>query len=346
MSIRSPFSSSFASLCLLLSWQFAAAQAPHETDVQKHVEALIETARQLSDIRSPTSSPFRLSATFTFAGDALETLSGAYTEVWVSKSQWRREIDVGTSQQIEVAASAKYWIIDKPEDFTEKAKQLPALMDVVPGGLTKLEFESVSDRNEENIEALCAVTKMGSRHERHAYCFEKKTGALVEAVSPKIRPNNVVDYGCNFGAFKKFGDHWFPHEMACFEDRHKVIEAKVTDIVAEPSPDSNLFASPAGAIELGLCFDMATLPVGELTPPPIRPLGTPPELNAARVKLAIVIDAKGRTQNVRLLQAGHKALDQAAIDAVSGWRFRPATCNGVPMATRINVEVPFRTLFR
>ena len=35
-------------------------------------------------------------------------------------------------------------------------------------------------------------------------------------------------------------------------------------------------------------------------------------------------------------------LDQAAIDAVQTWRFRPAAKNGTPVPVQINVEVNFR----
>jgi protein TonB len=35
-------------------------------------------------------------------------------------------------------------------------------------------------------------------------------------------------------------------------------------------------------------------------------------------------------------------LDEKAIEAVSQWRFQPATLNGQPVAVQINVEVSFR----
>jgi TonB family protein len=35
-------------------------------------------------------------------------------------------------------------------------------------------------------------------------------------------------------------------------------------------------------------------------------------------------------------------LDEKAIEAVNRWRFRPATLNGLPVATQIAVEVNFR----
>jgi TonB family protein len=35
-------------------------------------------------------------------------------------------------------------------------------------------------------------------------------------------------------------------------------------------------------------------------------------------------------------------LDEKAIEAVSTWRFQPATHNGQPVAVEVNVEVSFR----
>jgi len=47
-------------------------------------------------------------------------------------------------------------------------------------------------------------------------------------------------------------------------------------------------------------------------------------------------------QDVSVVRSKDKALDSAAINAVRRWKFRPATCNGSPVATQINVEVVFR----
>lgn len=344
MSRRLLFLLSVAFFGVSLSAHRALAQAPHETAVQKRAEALIGAARQLSDIRSSASAPFRLSATFTFVADTLETVNGTYTEVWISKSQWRRAIDIGASQQIEVASSGKLWILDKPEDFPEKAKLVVGMMRVVPGGLEKLDFESIAEHAGENPPTVCAISKEGSAHEKHAYCFEKKSGALLEAVSPRMHSTRVSDYACDYGMFKKFGDYWFPREMACFEDRHRMVDAKVVDLVAENKPDPDLFAPPTGAVELDFCPDTETPAVAKSTTLPIQPFGIRDEPDSIRVPIAMVIDTKGRTQKLRLLHPGQGVLDKEAMAAVRRWRFKPATCNGTPMTTQMDVDVPFQRI--
>lgn len=59
------------------------------------------------------------------------------------------------------------------------------------------------------------------------------------------------------------------------------------------------------------------------------------------VQLLVVVGSDGRTHDIQVAQALGMGLDQKAIEAVSQWRFKPATLNGRPVATRIMVEVQF-----
>ncbi len=59
------------------------------------------------------------------------------------------------------------------------------------------------------------------------------------------------------------------------------------------------------------------------------------------VTVQYVVDKKGRTQDVRIIQSVPKGVfDQAAADAIRRWRYRPAQYHGQP------IEVPVRTLIR
>jgi TonB family protein len=344
MSSRTAFVRSIAFLSITFSCHHVFAQSPPEADTQKHAEALIEAARQLSDIRTPGASPFRLNATFTFVGDDLGTVNGTYTEVWVSKSQWRREINVDKSQQIEVANSGKLWVVDKPEDFPDKAKQITGMMGIFSDAWEKLEFASIADHADKNPPTLCAITKAGPRHEKHTLCFEKNSGGLIEFFSPRIRPTNVVEYACGFGMFKQFRNHLFPREIACFEDRHRVIDAKVVDLVDEPKPDLALFEPLPGAIELGLCNGKVIAVAGAYTPTPVLPFGLSPELYPTIIRATVVVDTKGRPQNIRLSQTKDKLLNESALKTLREWRFKPATCDGTPMATQVDIDTGFLRL--
>ena len=59
------------------------------------------------------------------------------------------------------------------------------------------------------------------------------------------------------------------------------------------------------------------------------------------VILLVVVGKDGRTYDIRVTQSLGMGLDEKAIEAVSQWRFKPATLNGQPVATQIAVELDF-----
>jgi len=60
------------------------------------------------------------------------------------------------------------------------------------------------------------------------------------------------------------------------------------------------------------------------------------------VILEAIIDKEGYVQNVKVLKSLPMGLDQAAVEAVRTWRFRPATLNGRPVDVYYNLTVNFR----
>jgi hypothetical protein len=81
-------------------------------DEQSTAQALLQRARDLSDIRSPSAPAFQLKATFTVVTRDLATLEGTYTEIWVSNTQWRRETVAEASRRVEVGQSTRHWLLN------------------------------------------------------------------------------------------------------------------------------------------------------------------------------------------------------------------------------------------
>lgn len=59
------------------------------------------------------------------------------------------------------------------------------------------------------------------------------------------------------------------------------------------------------------------------------------------VMLWAVIDEKGLPRTIKVVQCLGAGLDEAAVEAVSHWRFAPATKDGQPVAVQLNIEVTF-----
>jgi len=299
-------------------------------------------ARYLSDIRTKSAPAFRLKATFSFTGKDLESAQGTYTEIWISGEQWRRETVVNAFHRIEVGTPNRIWRLDNSTNLPDTATRLPGLFNIFPPASESLEFDSITPTSDQRLEEECVTTKPGSHQERSAFCFEKKSGALLEVAVPEIRPMNANTYSCIYGTFRKFGDYLFPREMACFKDKHRMLEAKIEEITAEPSPDADLFKPPPGAIELGNCSTKQTHPTVTSSVDPVFPSSGPgiqPESNS--VTLTVLVDMKGKPQDVTVTESGGKSFDESALKAVRQWRFQPGTCNGEPIPTQIGVVVKF-----
>jgi TonB family protein len=58
--------------------------------------------------------------------------------------------------------------------------------------------------------------------------------------------------------------------------------------------------------------------------------------------LSLIVGADGNTHDIKVVKSLGKGLDEKAIDAVKTWRFEPATKDGAPVATQIEIEVTFR----
>ncbi|MCW8836598.1 MAG: energy transducer TonB, partial [Rhodospirillales bacterium] len=111
-----------------------------------------------------------------------------------------------------------------------------------------------------------------------------------------------------------------------------------TQEVAKPSPDAPL--SPGGA-EAYVPPDSRSAYLRN--PKPSYPLAARKRQMEGLVLLTVEVSADGRPLSVRVTQSSrHSMLDNAALKAVSKWRFVPATRFGKPVCATIEVPVKFQ----
>jgi TonB family protein len=83
----------------------------------------------------------------------------------------------------------------------------------------------------------------------------------------------------------------------------------------------------------------------EVQPP--EPLTTPdplytPAARGQKVKVSFIIGTDGRVHSPLILQSAGLAGDRRVLQTVRTWRYRPATCNGVPTETEGKIEFSSR----
>jgi TonB family protein len=57
-----------------------------------------------------------------------------------------------------------------------------------------------------------------------------------------------------------------------------------------------------------------------------------------KIKVSFIIGADGRVHSPLILQSGGPAGDRNVVRTVRTWRYRPATCNGVPTEAEGKIE--------
>ena len=60
------------------------------------------------------------------------------------------------------------------------------------------------------------------------------------------------------------------------------------------------------------------------------------------VILSFIVTPEGKTKDIRVVKSLSPGLDQKSIEAVSEWKFAPATKEGKPVAIEIQVETTFK----
>jgi TonB family protein len=108
---------------------------------------------------------------------------------------------------------------------------------------------------------------------------------------------------------------------------------------AAPAPTTSTApAEPPAPATSAAPAPVLVMPVRETAPEVPYPEGAKGD---ARVMLVLTIDKEGAVQNV-VVQEGTDPFAAAAVLAAYGWRFNPATRDGVPITVKIRSEVGFQ----
>jgi TonB family protein len=61
-----------------------------------------------------------------------------------------------------------------------------------------------------------------------------------------------------------------------------------------------------------------------------------------KVTVSFIVGTDGRIHSPLILESAGPSEDNVVLRAVSGWRYRPATCNGVPTEAEGKIEFSSR----
>lgn len=96
---------------------------------------------------------------------------------------------------------------------------------------------------------------------------------------------------------------------------------------------------------VGVAHISSSLVCAEVQPPEALTTPDPLYTSATRgqkVKVSFIIGTDGRVHSPLILQSAGLAGDRRVLQTVRTWRYRPATCNGVPTETEGKIEFSSR----
>ena len=121
-------------------------------------------------------------------------------------------------------------------------------------------------------------------------------------------------------------------QAAAPEERRAVLAEREQQVWKTPVRASEFSDVPHVSAQ-SRCED--TQPPQALTTP--DPLMVP-ALAGIKVKVSFIIGADGRVHSPLILESAGAVGDRNVLQTVRGWRYRPATCNGVPTEAEGKIE--------
>lgn len=231
-----------AALCLAVA---ANSSAGEKKDKQAEGLALINRARELSDIRAPGSPPFRLRARVRLLQDK-QSVQGTYVLIWLSPSQWREELALPGFNQLRIGGEGSYWVRREPLALPWVVYQLLRTLAYTarPTVSPEERVEKIRNRKQSGASLTCVELASKPTFVLHReLCFEMGSSTL-----------SRVRYGggnYEFNEQAPWGTKAFPHSLRYVEGSKPIAEIDVEELVQVQSADASWFRPPQRRRRMG-----------------------------------------------------------------------------------------------
>jgi hypothetical protein len=297
-------------------------------DKNATAERLIDNARQVSDIRSFASKPFRLQAEIKLArGPGKE---GKYIEVWQSPTLWRRELTIGDYHYIQVSDpndDKHSWVIE-PSEMAGFGRETLGFLQLSELEASDLKVAKVFDRDKQGVQQACIETKGG-----RTICFDRLTKALQSVKFSSPGPQWKHEYS----QYVAFGSSLFPGRIKSESSDGQSLEIVVSELVPESSSDTSVFAKPPNSERRPVCR--------VATPPQLLSSDKGPGLTRGNqwAVFGLVVGIDGHPHNIRVIDSTDPNYASAVRTIVQSWTFATSVCQGEAIPAWFEVRMESRS---
>ncbi len=195
----------------------------------------------------------------------------------------------------------------------------------------KPSFGKVRRQKIQGREAWCFDRKVPQSKTK--LCFDAATSLLLHEGSSEKSRKEYSDYA-------PFGTSMYPQKVQIFRENLAPFELDQISITPTRLND-DLFKVADNAVEVEGC-DHEKPPEAISTPEPSFPKGAKDARQEALTVVYALVNNEGRVVSAEALGADPYGFAKITVDTVKTWRFKPATCDGRPVAMEMNIEMEFR----
>jgi hypothetical protein len=296
---------------------------------------LLSEAIQLSDIRAPGSTPFRLNARLVGTEDKDHPIEATYSLEWQSPTSWRDELSATNYEEVRVARGDHLFISRKPSNPIAALFHLRRLIEfpVRPDLSAIMRVEKLSEkRSHGNLQRIVEV----SAYDR--FSIRVFLGESLPTIS-RIENNGVLYPGYpfnNFGSsldyqdYQEFHGRQFPHKLIQRNSGRASGEVEILEVTDAP-PQATSFDPPPDARWTRWCAHPTPAhPILNRDPVLLTP---PPLFRSGALQIYGIIGTDGLWHNLTVLKSEGEAIDSYFLKSFAGTKYSPATCDGTPVET-------------
>ena len=261
---------------------------------------------------------------------------GHLTLKWKEKSQWWRRTVMGDFEQVDVRNGDRLYTSRNIAFTPVRITELISLLQFAEGS-DGLMVKKQTDRIEDGIELLCLRVEGERRGKDRRVCVNS---ASHDILSDEWQEPPDQKWAEQYRDYFDFGGHRYPRKLQLTADGIKVIVATVADL-REAAFDQSLLVPPKGAIERRQCADLKhAIPVK--TPDPLYPKSASENKMMGDTTVAMTVQTDGSVTDIRLIGSAARSMDEATLQTLKSWKFKPAMCGTDPVVSDIEVVVSFR----
>jgi TonB family protein len=297
-------------------------------------QQLLVTAKQQATLLHDQTSPIQLDVDFLAQMNV--PAKGHLTLKWQGKDLWWRRIVMGDFEQVEIRNGDRQYTTRNLSFIPVRIRELSSLIQFAEdseGLLAKKQKERV----ENGIGMVCIHVEGERRGKTHEVCVNSASHDILSDEWQEPPDERLRE---QYTEYFDFGGHRYPRKLQLLVNGINVITANVVNLTTA-AVDPTLLVAPKGAIERRKCADMKhAVPVR--TPDPMYPKSASENKLTGDTIVAMTVLTDGSVSDIQLVGRAARSMDDATLQTLKSWRFKPAMCGAEPVVSDIEVVVSFR----